>query len=119
MDFKIQKLDQKHRNYAEPINARWHCELNGVEYFNRTQDGLRECIDRMLDIQKNGPKKPEPRRGSSAAQASGGSAKPGATATAGAAATAGATTTGAGTDKKAAKETKETNTDKASTKAGS
>ena len=112
MDFKIQKLDQKHRNYSEPINARWHCELNGVEYFNRTQDGLRECIERMLDIQKNGPKKPEPRRGSSAAQTQGAAqTQPGAPTPPGTTATASATATGVKADEK---ETKGAKTDKAS-----
>ena len=116
MDFKIQKLDQKHRNYSEPINARWHYELNCVECFNRTQDGLRECIERMLDIQKNGPKKPEPRRGSSAAQTQGAAqTQPGAPVQPGTTATASATATNAKADEKATKETK---TDKAS-KAGS
>lgn len=54
---KIRKLDKRHPNYRRPLNARWFCVVDDVEYFNRTRDGLREHIKRAIWNQEHDPRK--------------------------------------------------------------
>ena len=54
---KIQKLERRHPNYGEPINARWFVKVDGVIYYNRTREGLRRQLQRTLWNQKHDPRK--------------------------------------------------------------
>lgn len=54
---KIQKLQSEHPNYREPINARWFVEVEGVTYYNRTRDGLRDQVMRTIWNQRHDPRK--------------------------------------------------------------
>ena len=44
----IQKLDAQHPNYAEPSNARWFVDIDGVVYYNKTREALQKQVERTL-----------------------------------------------------------------------